>query len=968
MWHGVLGPDHVERADVVGRPVDEQAQHRVDVLPRVGAPEVGVRAQVVDAGQRQPRVDRVLVEDGVDLDHLGARGRPARRRPDGTAPGPPRRSRRSRAWATTPPSPAAGDRRGRRATRPRDGAATAGRSGRARPPRRGRPPGRPAAGPSAPWSTGGPSPARCVPPDGTRPSEACTPTGRSTPTGSAATRLRRTRWPAAPCRRRWPRPTRPTNRRGCARGSTGCGWRPNSGLSVSAFQPSSGVFVLPTTTHPAATSRATRIESVVAGGPSGVGGRARGSSRSPAASSRSFTPSGMPASGPGSPPAATMASTAAAAARATLLVDGHEGVDRRRCGRRSWPRAWSTSSDGRHRPAPDLGRQVDHRSRAEVHVSTVPGHPARQGAPASAGCTRAAGPPFRQGTRPCRLGRWRPHPPRAAPSTGTVLDHVAHAVPRWQDVWHRYATDLGAEWTSGGPGPGFAPGQLRFANGARVEVLMPWDVEVNDFLARFLAPNGPGPHHLTFKVPDLEARHRPGPGASASTRSASTSPTPSGWRPSSTPSWPPASSCSWPRRRIAWSSPPPTTTRPSRRQRGRRARARCRPAALAPGVPRGGRPRSAALGLFGGLLGGVVADEGTADGLRWVDLPGPARSASAWSVRPDADAGGPGGRAGSTACPGGSTTSRSRSRSPTPCPGPRRPTSASAPSAARPPGAGAFEIAGGRQLPGSGIVPATAGVRRGHRRPPRRAGSLTPMAEPTDDRRGRRRGRRRPRHPRRAGWSASCSPGADRAPPSRTLDRRGDPTKWSIDRLDGRERLYCYAASGLAVVFAVLIYVEETTPSTSTRSRTSSPPPRALLVGLAAGVPWPSPPGSAAGPWSASSPCSPSSASGLSTIVGLPFLVLAVWLLYRSYKVQKEATARLRADRAAGQGRGTAAPPDPRPSAAAGSRGRRRAAGARRPRPGPRPTSGTRRRSRHRKPPPPPKPSWRERRAAKASD
>jgi len=86
---------------------------------------------------------------------------------------------------------------------------------------------------------------------------------------------------------------------------------------------------------------------------------------------------------------------------------------------------------------------------------------------------------------------------------GTVLDHVAHAVPRWQDVWHRYATDLGAVWSSGGPGPGFAPAQLEFANHARVEVLMPWDVEANEFLARFLVANGPGPHHVTFKVPDL---------------------------------------------------------------------------------------------------------------------------------------------------------------------------------------------------------------------------------------------------------------------------------------------------------------------------------------------------------------------------------------------------------------------------------------------------------------------------------
>jgi len=94
-------------------------------------------------------------------------------------------------------------------------------------------------------------------------------------------------------------------------------------------------------------------------------------------------------------------------------------------------------------------------------------------------------------------------PSEATQIERTLLDHVAHAVPRWQDVWHRYATDLGAEWSSGGPGPGFAPGQLRFANGARVEMLMPWNVDVNDFLSRFLAANGAGPHHLTFKVPDL---------------------------------------------------------------------------------------------------------------------------------------------------------------------------------------------------------------------------------------------------------------------------------------------------------------------------------------------------------------------------------------------------------------------------------------------------------------------------------
>ena len=32
---------------------------------------------------------------------------------------------------------------------------------------------------------------------------------------------------------------------------------------------------------------------------------------------------------------------------------------------------------------------------------------------------------------------------------------------------------------------------------------MPHDTAANDFLARFLATSGPGPHHLTFKVPSL---------------------------------------------------------------------------------------------------------------------------------------------------------------------------------------------------------------------------------------------------------------------------------------------------------------------------------------------------------------------------------------------------------------------------------------------------------------------------------
>src|SRR5438874_1682361 len=88
---------------------------------------------------------------------------------------------------------------------------------------------------------------------------------------------------------------------------------------------------------------------------------------------------------------------------------------------------------------------------------------------------------------------------------GADLDHVAVAVERWPDAWGRLVGELGGRWMSGGRGPGFAPSQLGYANGMRVEVLQPHDVEHNDFLRRFLDRDGPGPHHFTFKLPDIHA-------------------------------------------------------------------------------------------------------------------------------------------------------------------------------------------------------------------------------------------------------------------------------------------------------------------------------------------------------------------------------------------------------------------------------------------------------------------------------
>jgi len=89
------------------------------------------------------------------------------------------------------------------------------------------------------------------------------------------------------------------------------------------------------------------------------------------------------------------------------------------------------------------------------------------------------------------------------PAATIVFDHVAIAAERWADGWPRLAGDLGGRWVSGGESVGFSPMQLRYANGMKIELLEPHDVERNDFLRRFLDRHGAGPHHLTFKVPDI---------------------------------------------------------------------------------------------------------------------------------------------------------------------------------------------------------------------------------------------------------------------------------------------------------------------------------------------------------------------------------------------------------------------------------------------------------------------------------
>jgi hypothetical protein len=66
---------------------------------------------------------------------------------------------------------------------------------------------------------------------------------------------------------------------------------------------------------------------------------------------------------------------------------------------------------------------------------------------------------------------------------------------------------LGGTVLGGGQSVGFRPMQVfvgdATGDGMAIELLEPWLPERNDFLARFVARRGEGPHHMTFKVAEI---------------------------------------------------------------------------------------------------------------------------------------------------------------------------------------------------------------------------------------------------------------------------------------------------------------------------------------------------------------------------------------------------------------------------------------------------------------------------------
>jgi catechol 2,3-dioxygenase-like lactoylglutathione lyase family enzyme len=92
----------------------------------------------------------------------------------------------------------------------------------------------------------------------------------------------------------------------------------------------------------------------------------------------------------------------------------------------------------------------------------------------------------------------------ADPGLPHTLDHAAFGVADAQAAGRVLAESLGGAPYSGGRNPAFAFWQYRFAGGAKLELIAPEGPE-GGFLQRFLARRGPGFHHVTLYVRDLDA-------------------------------------------------------------------------------------------------------------------------------------------------------------------------------------------------------------------------------------------------------------------------------------------------------------------------------------------------------------------------------------------------------------------------------------------------------------------------------
>jgi hypothetical protein len=92
--------------------------------------------------------------------------------------------------------------------------------------------------------------------------------------------------------------------------------------------------------------------------------------------------------------------------------------------------------------------------------------------------------------------------------TGRIyLDHLAIGTQCWADGYPVLVSALGGRWSVGVDAGEFAPCQLAYRDGMQLEIISPGSDGWSGFMRRFLDRGGPGPHHITFHVPSLDATH-----------------------------------------------------------------------------------------------------------------------------------------------------------------------------------------------------------------------------------------------------------------------------------------------------------------------------------------------------------------------------------------------------------------------------------------------------------------------------
>jgi hypothetical protein len=196
--------------------------------------------------------------------------------------------------------------------------------------------------------------------------------------------------------------------------------------------------------------------------------------------------------------------------------------------------------------------------------------------------------------------------------------------------------------------------------------------------------------------------------------------------------------------------------------------------------------------------------------------------------------------------------------------------------------------------------------------------------------------------------------------PDVDIDASDGSTKWAVDRLDGREKRFTFIAAGGAVVFGVTTYLVESNKAGFTPHKGQLSPFTTLVGGLVCGVLLF---GSVflgrRAPVGFVSVLTGLFFSNVSFPLAIPFIGLGAWILFRSYKIQKDLTTKVRAARAEAPpqaARSRTSPPTSR-----GGTGRSKSQTPSTP-------EANKRYTPKRPPPPPPKPSRRDRKAAKSAE